>query len=85
MGFNFKELAVTAMVGKNADPNEFVQDSSQNATAAHLDEEKRVHSGTADSEEELTKVDTTAPDGVQRIQAMTYVWSKPNLIAAYVL
>jgi hypothetical protein len=41
--------------------------------------------GTMDSEEDLNKVDTTAPKGVQDVQAMTYVWSKRDLIAAYVM
>lgn len=38
-----------------------------------------------DSDEELTKVDTTAQHGVQNAQAMTYVWSRRDLITAYVM
>lgn len=38
-----------------------------------------------DSDEELTKVDTTAQRGVQNAQAMTYVWSKRDLILAYIV
>jgi hypothetical protein len=87
MGFNFKELAVTAMVSKNPDPNEFIV-GGHNATVPAVDNEKRAlgtDHNPNDSEEELAKIDTTAPDGVQRIQAMTHVWTKPNLILAYVL
>ena len=87
MGFNFKEMAVTAMINKNPNPNDFTVDG-HSATVAAVDDEKHA-SGTGhspnDSDEEVPKVDTTAPDGVQRIQAMTHVWSKPSLIFAYVL
>lgn len=34
---------------------------------------------------ELNKVDTHAEQGVQAIQAVTFVWSKQDLILAYVL
>lgn len=37
------------------------------------------------SDEELNKVDTHAEQGVQAIQAATMVWSKRDLIVAYVL
>lgn len=37
-----------------------------------------------DSDEELNKVDTTAETGVQAIQAATHVWTKRDLIMAYV-
>jgi hypothetical protein len=87
MVFNFKELAVSVMIDKNPDPTDFIVED-HNTTSAAVDDEKRA-SGTGhnlnDSEEELPKVDATAPDGVQRIQAMTHVWSKPSLIIAYIL
>jgi hypothetical protein len=37
------------------------------------------------SEHELAKVDISAPKGVQDVQAMTYAWSRRNLIAAYIM
>jgi hypothetical protein len=35
-------------------------------------------------DEELNKVDTTAERGVQAIQAATHVWTKKDLIYAYI-
>lgn len=37
------------------------------------------------NDEELNKVDTHAEHGVQAIQAVTFVWSKQDLILAYIL
>jgi hypothetical protein len=42
-------------------------------------------SSASSSDLDLTKVDTTAERGVQNVQAMTQVWSKRDLIMAYVL
>jgi hypothetical protein len=36
------------------------------------------------SDEELNKVDTNAEHGVQAIQAATHVWTKRDLILAYI-
>ena len=41
--------------------------------------------GVSDSDEDLTKVDTTAARGVQVVQALTHVWSRNELIVAYIL
>lgn len=38
-----------------------------------------------ESDEELNKVDTHAEQGVQAIQAATMVWSKRDLIVAYIM
>lgn len=35
--------------------------------------------------ESIEKVDPDAQHGVQRVQAMTHVWSKRDLIAAYIM
>ncbi|KAF2702846.1 alpha/beta-hydrolase [Pleomassaria siparia CBS 279.74] len=54
---------------------------------ARDDNEKLGEPGSHDvnsSEEELTKVDTAAPQGTQKVQAMTHVWSKRDLILAYI-
>lgn len=36
-------------------------------------------------DEELNKIDTTAESGVQAVQAATHVWTKRDLIIAYIL
>ncbi|KAK5958288.1 hypothetical protein OHC33_000130 [Knufia fluminis] len=37
------------------------------------------------SDDELTKIDTNAQRGTQNVQAMTHVWSKRDLILAYIM
>jgi hypothetical protein len=37
-----------------------------------------------DSDDELNKVDTHAEQGVQAMQAMTYVWSKKSLYMTFI-
>ncbi|XP_014553622.1 hypothetical protein COCVIDRAFT_29193 [Bipolaris victoriae FI3] len=38
-----------------------------------------------DADHESAKIDTSAPKGVQNIQALTYSWSKKDLIVAYIM
>ena len=41
--------------------------------------------GDSASDDEMTEVDTSAQRGVQNVQAMTLVWSKRDLILAYIM
>lgn len=64
-------------------------DSSKSVNSQDL--EKREKGAAIDSSAELSdddsinKVDATAPRGVQIAQAMTQVWSRRDLLLAYVL
>lgn len=97
MGFNFRSLASSALVSKNATSTE-----KNNVDVAGIPQSVDGHysidggrpneklgasrtSEATDSDEELTKVDTTAQHGVQNAQAMTYVWTKRDLIIAYIM
>lgn len=98
MGFNFRSLASSALVSKNEisieKNNVDVADIPQSVEGHYSidggrpDEKlgaSRTSEATNDSDEDLAKVDTTAQYGVQNAQAMTYVWTKRDLIIAYVL
>lgn len=99
MGFDFKGLASSALVSKNNASNTrnakdvgdvpVAVDAHGNTDANHPDEKGlgglRTDSEKYDSDEELNKVDTHAEHGVQRAQAMTHVWTKKDLILAYIL
>ncbi|KAH7397271.1 siderophore iron transporter-like protein [Pyrenochaeta sp. MPI-SDFR-AT-0127] len=95
MGFTFRGLTSSALVSGNAPAanadNKDIADvpaSVQGHTSLedHADEKlgtpRTILSN--DSDEELNKVDTTAETGVQAIQAATHVWTKRDLIMAYV-
>jgi len=100
MGFNFRGLTSSALVTQNtATTNKGNTDIADipasveghtSFDAGPVDEKlgaTRSSDATADSasDEELTKVDTTAQRGVQNVQAMTQVWTKRDLIIAYIL
>lgn len=98
MGFTFRSLASSALVSKNEASTEKnnvdVADIPQSVEGhTSIDggspDEKlgasRSSESTSDSDEELSKVDQTAQYGVQNAQAMTYVWTKRDLILAYVM
>ncbi|KAF1945136.1 siderophore iron transporter mirB [Clathrospora elynae] len=96
MGFTFKGLTSSALLAGNtpstyADNKDIadVPASVQGHTSmdvARPDEKlgtPRTDS-TYDSDEELNKVDTTAEPGVQAVQAASHVWTKRDLILAYI-
>ncbi|KAF2727282.1 siderophore iron transporter-like protein [Polyplosphaeria fusca] len=97
MGFNFRGLTSSALVANNnntaqAENKDIAHVPASVAGHTSLDASRADDklgaprsTRTMDSEEDLTKVDTTAPQGVQDVQAMTYVWSRRDLIAAYIM
>lgn len=100
MGFSFKGLTTSALVNgavPNHEANEkdiadvpAAVDGHASMDASRRPDEKigapRSPSSMSEaSDEELNKVDTHAEQGVQAIQAATLVWSKRDLIMAYVL
>jgi hypothetical protein len=98
MGFTFKGLTSSAILSAhNPSANNDHKDiadvpaSVQGHTsmdAARPDEKlgsPREPSISQNSDEELNKVDTTAEQGVQAVQAATLVWKKRDLILAYIL
>jgi archaellum component FlaC len=97
MGFNFKGLTSAALVTNNnhtaAEGNKDVAgipasvERNTSVDIPRLNEKdiggaRDIH--TPDSDEELNRIDTTAPKGVQEIQAITHVWTKKELIMAYI-
>lgn len=100
MGFSFKGLTTSALVN-GAVPNQHANEKDVADVPAAVDghtsmdvarrpDEKigapRTGSPMSESDdEELNKVDTHAEQGVQAIQAVTFVWTKKDLILAYVL
>jgi hypothetical protein len=99
MGFSFKGLTSAALVAgntpaANADNKDIadVPAAVQGHTSMDVsrpDEKlgtpRTDTSMSNNSDEELNKVDTTAESGVQAVQAATMVWSKRDLILAYIL
>lgn len=97
MGFSFQSLTTNALV-KGAVPDQHatekdVADGPAAADGSRLPDEKNIGaprtpssiSSDAASDEEINRVDTNAEQGVQAIQAATFVWSKRDLILAYIL
>ncbi|KAH6629191.1 siderophore iron transporter mirB [Boeremia exigua] len=100
MGFSFKGLTTSALVNgavPNHQANEkdiadipAAVDAHGSMDVSRRNDEKigapRSPSSMSDgsSDEELNKVDTHAEQGVQAIQAATLVWSKRDLIMAYI-
>ncbi|KAJ4294185.1 hypothetical protein N0V90_007875 [Kalmusia sp. IMI 367209] len=96
MGFTFKGLTSAALVNKNeagvsavekdiADVPASVRATTSMDAHRGIDEKlgaPRSEDGTDD--DSLNKVDTTAEAGVQKAQAMTLVWTKKELLLAYV-
>jgi len=98
MGFTFKGLTSSALVSGNSASayadNKDVADipaSVQGHTSmdvARPDEKlggPRTSPMSNDSDEELNKVDTTAEQGVQAVQAASLIWNKRDLVLAYIL
>jgi hypothetical protein len=98
MGFSFKGLTTNALVSapvNHSSENKDVADvpaAVQGHTSMDVtrpDEKLGTpRTGTSMSgsdDEELNKIDTTAESGVQAIQAATHVWTKRDLIIAYVM
>jgi hypothetical protein len=101
MGFSFKGLTTSALVGGNPANNQAANEKDISDVPASVDGHASMDvSRRADekigaprtptslsnaSDEELNKVDKTAEQGVQAIQAVTFVWTKKDLIIAYVL
>lgn len=100
MGFSFKGLAANALFSNSNANHEHDKKDVADIPAAiqghtsmgnsHPDEKVGAPrsasslSGT-DSDEEVNKIDTTAERGIQAVQAVTHVWSRRDLILAYVL
>jgi hypothetical protein len=98
MGFTFKGLTSNALAsvghGHTSDTKDIadVPAAVQGHTSTEVprpDEKlgtpRSVNSMSGSDDEELNKIDTTAETGVQAVQAATHVWTKRDLIIAYVL
>jgi hypothetical protein len=101
MGFTFKGLTSNALLsagrGSDSQENKNVADvpaavhGHTSMEIPHPDEKlgtPRYGASMSDpnsSDEELNRVDTTAESGVQAVQAATHVWTKRDLILAYLL
>jgi hypothetical protein len=99
MGFSFKGLTSNALLSRNT-PNDGLDNKDiADAPAAvqghtsmdvsrpdeKLGTPRSDTSVSNQSDEELNKVDTTAERGVQAVQAASLVWTKRDLILAYIL
>lgn len=96
MGLSFRGLTSSALVANNSAAADAATEHVSHVPASvaehtSLDMSRRDEKlgaprnpATTDSDEELTKIDTTAEKGVQNVQAMTYVWSRKDLILAYI-
>src|SRR5689334_884365 len=97
MGFNLRSLTSSALVTSLDITNQNVANvptSVERNTSADVERpgEKQGVTGSAKtsidshSQDDISeKIDSTAQHGVQQIQAMTYVWTKRDLVAAYIL
>jgi hypothetical protein len=99
MGFTFKGLTSNALAsgsaGHTAADTKDVADvpaavdghtsMDQRRPDEKLGTPRSVHSMSGSDDEELNKIDTTAESGVQAVQAATHVWTKRDLIIAYVV
>lgn len=98
MGFSFHGLTSGALVARNgsnekgnktdvADVPAAVDDRTGSIDPAHHDKELGApRSLDGDStDEELNKIDRNAEHGVQQIQAMTQVWTRRDLLFAYIM
>jgi hypothetical protein len=98
MGFTFRGLTPNALFSVSsvtttdhkhvADVPAAVQDHTS-VDASQPDHKignpKVEYSISDDSDSEMNKVDATAESGVQAMQAATHVWTKRDLILAYIL
>lgn len=96
MGFSFRGLASNALVsrdGNTVDANNKEVADVPAAVQGHTSLEDRPDEKVGsprttmslDSDDELNKVDSSADIGVQAVQAATHVWTKRDLIIAYIL
>jgi hypothetical protein len=98
MGFSFRRLTSNALLPisnvtiTNQKDVADVPATTQGHTSVDasqpdhkLGNPKIEYSISDDSDSEINKVDTTAESGVQAIQAATHVWTKRDLILAYIL
>jgi len=100
MGLGLRGLFSSALVSQStSDTNKNNTDvadvpaavQGQTSIDAGWRDDKLGATGTSDatgdsaSDDEMTKVDTSAQRGVQNVQAMTLVWSKRDLILAYIM
>lgn len=101
MGFSFKGLTTSALVSGAIPNNKEANDKDIADVPAAVDGHTSMDVSRAPdekigaprtptsmsnaSDEELNRVDTTAEHGVQAIQAATIVWTKRDLIMAYIL
>jgi hypothetical protein len=99
MGFSFKGLTSAALVSKDERGNAAVEKDITDVPASvaghtsmeaqrNVDEKLGAPGGedevSSSDDSSLNKVDTTAEAGVRQAQAMTMVWTKNELIFAYV-
>lgn len=98
MGISFRGLTSAALVSKNgrdatmtekdvADvpASYYGHTTSMDAGQRPLDEKLGApRSETETDDDSLNKVDTTAEAGVRKAQAMTLVWTKKEILLAYV-
>jgi hypothetical protein len=99
MGFTFKGLTTSALVSGNVhDANAANKDIADVPTSVqgHTSmDAKRPDENTGSprsasqsdisSDEEMNKIDYSAEQGVQAVQAASHIWKKSHLIVAYVL
>jgi hypothetical protein len=93
MGFTFKGLTSNALASAPAGHTTSDKDVADVPAAvdghSHPDEKlgtpRSVNSMSGSDDEELNKIDTTAESGVQAVQAATHVWTKRDLIIAYIV
>ncbi|KAF2825237.1 siderophore iron transporter-like protein [Ophiobolus disseminans] len=97
MGFTFKGLTSNALVSaplanqpdhKDVADIPAAVDGHTSMDGSRPDEKlgtpRSANSLSGSDDEELNKIDTTAEPGVQAVQAATHVWSKRDLIIAYI-
>jgi hypothetical protein len=93
MGFmNFRGLSTPVFTPTEKDSNIDVASvpnslgDHETGTNAPPDEKGSPRSSDAgDSDDELNKIDPTAQPGVQHVQAATHVWTRRDLVIAYIL
>lgn len=100
MRFQIPGLTSAAMATKSAGSNEKTASESVGNRSSNdvenFDEKQTPYNNAASTvdahmafdssdDDSLNKVDTAAQAGVQKVQAMTQVWSKREIILAYVL
>jgi hypothetical protein len=100
MGFTWKGLTTSALVSNSSDSNQAnekdvasVPAAVRGHTSADFDrndpDNEKIGAprevSPSDSTDDVNKVDVSAPKGVQVIQASTHVWTKNELITAYIM